>query len=55
MHQPRSTISATHAARNKSLQDDLVSLTKKAKYLEKQVKDAEAQWKDIMHASERRE
>lgn len=52
---PRRTIAAEHASRTKSLSDDLVSLSKKAKYLEKQVQDANNQWRDIVHATTRQQ
>ncbi|KAL7419224.1 hypothetical protein Q5752_006061 [Cryptotrichosporon argae] len=53
IEQPRAAIDAQHRELEKSLGDDVASLTKKAKYLEKQVDEANSQLKDIFHAQQR--
>ncbi|KAJ9123265.1 hypothetical protein QFC22_001463 [Naganishia vaughanmartiniae] len=53
--QPRESISAEHTAQQKAISDDLSSLTKKAKYLEKQLNDAQGQLRDIFHNQQRAE
>ncbi|KAJ9110577.1 hypothetical protein QFC20_002906 [Naganishia adeliensis] len=53
--QPRESISAEHTAQQKAVADDLTSLSKKAKYLEKQLNDAQSQLKDIFHSQKREE
>lgn len=49
--QSREEIARDHASQDKELADDLASLSKKAKYLEKQVTDANNQLKDIVGIS----
>lgn len=48
VEQPRSEINSTHAKQKKSLVDDIESLQKKAKYLEKQLDEANGQLRDIV-------
>jgi len=49
MNVPRSTMEAELKAQEKELSDDLTSLNKKSKYLEKQFNDAQSQLRDIFH------
>ncbi|KAF8913199.1 Prefoldin [Gymnopilus junonius] len=49
MHVPRSTMEEQLKAQEKELSEDLTSLSKKAKYLEKQYNDAQGQLRDIFH------
>ncbi len=55
LSQPPSTILSTSHNQQKSLQEDLSSLVKKAKYLEKQVGETEGQWRDLMEGMRRNE
>ncbi|KAK1923387.1 Prefoldin [Papiliotrema laurentii] len=54
VQQPREEIDSTHATQEKALEEEITSLGKKAKYLEKQFEEANSQLKDIFH-SQRRE
>ncbi|KAF9021779.1 Prefoldin [Hymenopellis radicata] len=46
---PRKEMQGELKAQEKELADDIVSLQKKSKYLEKQFNDAQAQLRDIFH------
>ncbi|RSH93111.1 hypothetical protein EHS25_007464 [Saitozyma podzolica] len=50
---PRAEINAEQAAQEKALSEDIANLSKKAKYLEKQFDEANAQLRDIFHAQSR--
>ncbi|KAH9486435.1 putative prefoldin subunit 1 [Psilocybe cubensis] len=49
MHVPRDVMEGELKAQEKELSDDITSLNKKSKYLEKQFNDAQAQLRDIFH------
>ncbi|KAF5338901.1 hypothetical protein D9611_008752 [Ephemerocybe angulata] len=46
---PRTTMDEQLKSQEKELSDDIASLTKKAKYFEKQFNDAQSQLRDIFH------
>lgn len=48
---PRKTMEDELKSQEKELADDITSLNKKSKYLEKQFNDAQAQLRDIFHHS----
>ncbi|KAG1793933.1 Prefoldin [Suillus plorans] len=48
---PRKTMEQEFKSQEKELTDDINSLNKKAKYLEKQFNDAQSQLRDIFHHS----
>lgn len=50
VEQPRTEINSTHQVQKKSLSDDIESLQKKAKYLERQLDEANGQLRDIVSA-----
>ncbi|KAF8963960.1 Prefoldin [Flammula alnicola] len=49
MNVPRSIMEEELKVQEKELSDDITSLNKKSKYLEKQFNDAQAQLRDIFH------
>ncbi|CAA7268088.1 unnamed protein product [Cyclocybe aegerita] len=49
MHVPRTVMEDQLKKEEKELSDDISSLNKKSKYLEKQFNDAQAQLRDIFH------
>ncbi|KAL1412587.1 hypothetical protein Q8F55_000334 [Vanrija albida] len=53
IEQPRSEINARHEAQQKTLTTDIDALTKKAKYFERQVEEANGQLRDIFHSQNR--
>ncbi|TXT13008.1 hypothetical protein VHUM_01409 [Vanrija humicola] len=50
IQQPRSEINARHEAQQKTLTTDIDALTKKAKYFERQVEEANGQLRDIVRS-----
>ncbi|WRT69863.1 uncharacterized protein IL334_006854 [Kwoniella shivajii] len=55
IEQPRTEIDIEHSTLEKSLNEEVSNLTKKAKYLEKQFDEANSQLKDIFHSQQRQE
>ncbi|KAI0081163.1 Prefoldin [Panus rudis PR-1116 ss-1] len=53
MNVPRPTLQKELKDQEKELGDDLATLNKKAKYLEKQFNDSQAQLRDIFHGAPR--
>ncbi|KAG7562392.1 hypothetical protein FFLO_02172 [Filobasidium floriforme] len=51
--EPRKDIRAQQTEEDKTLTEDLANLSKKAKFLQKQVDDAQGQLKDIFHSQNR--
>ncbi|KAF9486396.1 Prefoldin [Pholiota conissans] len=49
MNVPRATMEEQLKSQEKDLSDDITSLNKKSKYLEKQFNDAQSQLRDIFH------
>ncbi|KAG8980679.1 hypothetical protein FRB90_007545 [Tulasnella sp. 427] len=52
---PRTVMERDLKGQEKEVNDDLTNLSKKNKYLEKQLAEAQAQLKDIFHRSENRD
>ncbi len=48
IEQPRADINSKHEATKNSLSEDISSLQKKAKYLERQLEEANSQLRDIV-------
>ncbi|GMK56570.1 hypothetical protein CspeluHIS016_0304100 [Cutaneotrichosporon spelunceum] len=53
IQQPRAEINSKHEATKYSLNEDISSLQKKAKYLERQLDEANSQLRDIFHSQQR--
>ncbi|RSH78146.1 uncharacterized protein EHS24_002602 [Apiotrichum porosum] len=51
--QPRAEITSKHTAQEKALGEDVSNLTKKAKYFEKQMDEANGQLRDIFRSQQR--
>jgi prefoldin subunit 1 len=51
IEQPRATITSRHKSQEATLGDDVGNLTKKAKYYEKKMEEANGQLRDIVSVS----
>jgi len=51
IEQPRATINARHKSQQASLTEDVANLTKKQKYYEKKMDEANGQLRDIVRIS----
>jgi len=53
VQQDREEISSEHEKQDKALSDELITLAKKSKYLEKEFDQANSQLRDIFHSQAR--
>ncbi|WVW87098.1 hypothetical protein I302_109155 [Kwoniella bestiolae CBS 10118] len=53
IEQDRKDVDSEHSAQEKQITEELSTLTKKSKYLEKQFDEANSQLKDIFHSQQR--